>query len=311
MDLFLIAFSQITILFLILILGFICRKLGVFGPAGKKELTSALINVVMPCIIINSFQSEQGGEFAAKIPQIALLLTIVYVVSIVFAHIVIRKKNEESPLFRICIIYSNAGFLGTPLLKALYGPIGEFCGIMAMISFNIVYWTYCGFYLSEGHDIKSSVKKMFTVPLGAVILSLIFMAFSVRLPKVVLEPISMLGNMNSPLAMLVTGVTLAECDLSKVFSGKVFLACLYKNLIIPIILTAIFFFLGFMDEVGISILVTVACPTAALVTAVAIQYKKPLELPSGIFTLSTILSMITLPAFVFLFNVLSSLADMV
>ncbi len=306
MSLFFIALRQIVILFLILIVGYIFRKTGMIGGGAKKELTSILINVIMPFVILNSFLSEEGSEFAALIPKIALLLFIVYAVSIAYAHLIIRKKSPDLPLYRLGIIFSNTGFLGIPLLKALYGSLGEFCAIMAMIAFNMVFWCYSGMVLSEAPDLKSSIKKGISAPFVAVVIALLLLAFSIKLPSVVMEPISLIASMNSPLAMLVTGVTIAESDLSRLFSPNVISASIHKNILIPVLLTVIFFALSFFDETAVAILVTAACPTGALVPAVAIQYNKPTEFPSGLFTFSTVLSMLSLPAFVYILNILAS-----
>lgn len=306
MSLLLIALRQIIILFLMILIGFICRRSGRLGSGAKADLTSVLINIVLPCVVLDSFLSEEGSEFSSYLPEIVLQLGIIYLITILLTALIIRKKTPDSPSEKISIIYSNAGFLGIPLLDALYGPLGRFCAVMAMIAFNVFFWSY-GAMLMAGEDgeragLKDTMKKILTPPLIAVIFSLLLSAFSLRLPSIIMEPVASIAAMNSPFAMIVTGVTLADSDLSRLFSKRVILDSIHKNVTVPAVLAVIFLLLGFTDDIGISMLTTAACPTAALVPMLAIQYKKDPQLPSGIFAFSTILSVLTLPAYIYLIH---------
>ncbi len=308
MSLFLIALKQIIELFLMMGFGYLCRKSGAVDGTARKQLTTVLMNVVMPCVILDSFLSEESSSFGSFVFEGILLLIAIYLISILASMILIRKNSGTFQIERLSVIFSNAGFLGIPLLSALYGELGRFCAILAMIAFNVVFWTYGAFLLTEGKtSLKDTLRQLMTPPLISVAAAVVMLLLSVRLPSVIAEPVASVAAMNSPFAMIVTGITLAESDLTKLFSLRVIVACLHKNIIIPIIAGGVFFAAGLLDEVGISLLTTAACPTAAMVPMVSIQYGHDAQIPSGIFTLSTLMSLITLPLYVYMLSRLASL----
>ncbi len=302
MSLFVIAFQQILILFLIMVVGYICRRIGVVGPSARKELTAVLMNIVLPCVVLESFLSDDSAEFVSIIPRVVMLLVIIYAVSIALSLIFIKKHTGDYAVERLSAIFSNAGFLGLPLLQALYGALGSFCAIMAVLAFNIVYWTYGAYCMSEKADLRVMIKNLISPSLISVALALLLLVCGLRLPDILMGPIGYLSNMNSSIAMLVTGILLAESDLSKIFGKRVLYTVFLKNIVIPVVIALIFFAIGSLDEVGVSLLTTAACPTGALVSMMAITYDRDTELASGIFTLSTVVSMLTLPAYVYLLS---------
>ena len=313
MSLFLIALNKIIQLFLIIIVGFICRRCGVVGEGARKQLTAVLMNVVLPCVIVDSFLSEESSSFGSIALRGIVLVCIIYAVTIILAQLLIRRskdpgpQKDPAPVERLSIVFSNTGFLGIPLLSAVYGESGKFCAILAMIMFYFFFWTYGAFSLSSKADPKEMIKQLLSPSLIAVLISAVMLMLSVKLPAILAEPIASIGAMNSPFAMIVTGITLAESDLQKLFTFRVFKASMYKNILVPLALAAVFMALGQLDEIGISFLTTAACPTAALVPMMALQYDYDGQLPSGIFTMSTVLSMVTLPLYIYGLSALASI----
>ena len=307
MELFLIALEEIFILFIIIVAGYVCRRLGILSGDSRKQLTSLVIDLVLPCVVLQSFLSEDSASFSSLIPSASLQLFLIYAVSIALSYILIRKRSVDSGIERLIVIFSNSGFVGIPLLSAVYGELGKFAAIMAIIIFSLFFWTYGVYNVARQHDLRSSVKKMITPPLVAVIIALPLSLLSIRLPGFIMEPVAMIADMNSPLAMIVTGITVAEVDLSELFSRRVYYTVFCKNIVLPLILGALFFVVGLRDELSISLLVTAACPTAALVPMLALQYDHDGGLPSGAFAMSTALSMLTLPAYIYLLSAMASL----
>ena len=134
--------------------------------------------------------------------------------------------------------------------------------------------------------------------------------YSVSLPTVVSETIRHIANLNTPLAMIISGVFVAKSDILKAFvSGRNYLSIFIRHLLIPFIMMGIILFLPISKTVAITTLLIAACPTASAVTLFASQYgsKSDLECASRLLTLSNILAMVTIPLVVMAYDFLSKL----
>jgi predicted permease len=110
--------------------------------------------------------------------------------------------------------------------------------------------------------------------------------------------------MNTPLAMMVSGVTIAQTDFIKLF-GKLrsYYIALYKLILLPVITLLIYQFLKIPDIVLLTTVLACACPTAATINLFSIRYEKNYLYASELFALTTILSLLTIPLVMVIANI--------
>lgn len=198
-------------------------------------------------------------------------------------------------------MYSNCGFIGIPLINSVLGSSGVFYLTAYMVAFNLFSWTH-GVILMEKkcslRNLKEGVlSPMFLSTVAAVLL--FFIRF--RIPGVLLDSLNYIADMNTPLAMMVAGFSVAQADLGKMFRNlRIYYIAFIKLLLLPVIMTALLMIMRLPSDVASTVLIGTACPAAATGTMMAIRYKQNYTYSSEIFALTTVLSLVTIPAVVFL-----------
>ena len=301
MNFFLITFGQIFELFLLILLGALLWKLGLIFGEAKKSLSGILINLVIPAVILNSFQAESDTSKLEVLLEAFLLSVAAHLLLIFLSSVFIPKKNNpQAAMERLCAAYTNAGFMGIPLLTALFDVQGAFYASIYVTVFHLFLWTHGVYSLSRGGEEKGRLKKLLSPTVMTVGVSLVLYLLGIRLPRLIMEPVQWLAGMNTPLAMLVTGASLASCGLGALFENRrIFYVTALRNLILPAILVLLFKVFGLLSTASVCVLIAACCPTAAVIPMIALQYGQDEQRASGIFAMTTVLSLFTIPLFMF------------
>lgn len=299
MDIFLITFKQVVGLFLIIFVGVICCKAGIVTDRSKKELSGLLVNIVIPAVIINSFQRQMDLSKAEVLFESFFYCVFVHICLIFLAVVFLPKRlGPNYGIERVSVTYTNAGFMGLPLLSALFGEAGTLYASVYVSVFHLFMWTAGTFTLSKEKSFKAAFRQLCSPTIIAVLIALILLFLDVTLPEVLLTPISYVAEMNTPLAMIVTGMSLASIDFFELLRAKkLYYVTALRLLILPLILVVLFRLLHFTGMAADCVLVSAACPTAAIAPMVAVQYGHDEKMASGIFALTTLLSLFSIPLF--------------
>jgi hypothetical protein len=247
-----------------------------------------------------SYQTDYRSELVEN-----LLLTFVFsvaavVVNIISAYVLIRdKKGRETQIERFSAIYSNCGFMGIPLVNALFGMEGVFYLTAFITVFNIFVWTHGIILISGERDMKKVIKVFYSPTIIAIVLGLVTFFLRLRLPSEPSRALSYIGELNTPMAMIVSGVTIADTNVAKLLKKpSVYYVAALRLLVIPVILSAILSNIPMAEKVRITVIVAAAAPPAAMCTLQCVRYGKNSLYASEIFAFGTILSIATLPAIV-------------
>ena len=203
------------------------------------------------------------------------------------------------------IVFGNVGFIGFPLASSLYGALGVF--YIGILNFHFTLFAYTiGMTLMTGGK-KEDGKKRFDIKnlvntgTVGVVIALILYLCDVKLPAVVLAPLEFIGQITSPLAMIVLGGTLASYSLKKMFGNwRYYIVSLFKLAVFPLL--AFFILRAILGAGDLTSLITVyvACPTATMIPMMTLAYGGDWENASSGTGLCTILSLITIPGLWFL-----------
>ena len=288
------------VLFILISIGFLCGKKGLINENAAKKMTDIILYVVTPCVMISAFQKEFSGDTAIKILIAAAAAIVILVFSTLLARLVIRDKNESrKKVLQFSVIFSNCGFMSLPLQKELLGEDGWFYGSIFVAVFNIFVWTY-GLLDMSGDKKQLSIKKLVFNPgiMGAAVAMILFVC-RIKLPEIVIQPVTHLANLNTPVPMLIIGFYLSRAKLKDAFSDVgTYIAMSLRLVIIPVIITFIMALLKLDKTMMIAFVIACSAPTAASTTMFAAKFNRDVELSVGVVAASTILSIITMPLIV-------------
>lgn len=296
--------EQVLVLFVLIAVGFACGKKGLINEISSKKMTDLVLYIVTPCVMISAFQREFSVELVGKIAIAAASAALIIGGSIIAALLIFHDKSEaRNKVLQFSVIFSNCGFMSLPLQKAILGNDGWFYGSIFVAVFNVFVWTY-GLVMMSGDKKQLSLKKLITNPgIIGVTVALVLFVCRISLPSVISQPVSYLANLNTPIPMLIIGFYLSRADLKAAFrDGWVYLAMAVRLIIIPLAAALIMTALKLDKTMTVAFIIASSAPTAATTTMFAAKFNRDAGLSVSIVAASTIVSILTMPLVVALFN---------
>ncbi len=293
--------QQTIIMFIIVVIGALCYKFRLINDDGRKQLSALVLNVVNPLLIFLSYQTDLRPELIEGFCWTALMGAGTYIVFILAASLLFRDKDRaDTVIERFSVIYSNFGFMGTPLIFGVFGSDGVFIQTGFVTVSNLFIWTH-GVMTMSGQRSPKTVLKAFCSPaIIAVAAGLICFFARLRLPEIMFTALNNVADMTTPLAMIVAGASIMSAGLVRsVTNPRVYLVSAIKLILLPLIGAAMILFLPCPDMPKLITLIEFSCPAAAIGTMFAIKYEKNSEYASQIFAVSTLLSAVTTPLIVY------------
>lgn len=299
-----IVLTQVLILLIIMIAGIIAGKTGIITSDSSKKLSELLLYVTSPMLVLGSFFFEYSAEKLMNALLVFLVAVAFYLLSILLSGVLFRGFNEKvKPIMRFSSVFSNAGFIGLPMLKALYGQDGVFLGSFYVVAFNIFVWTfgYAMYGDVKGNGgVKSLLKKALLNPaVIAVYLGFVIFVFRIPVPDVVKSAVNYIGDMTMPLSMLIIGALISTTKFTNLVNDvKVYYASAVRLILMPFLAYGILYVIGVPGIIMSVIVTALAMPIAATTTIFANLFDKDAVFASKAVMLSTILSIITAPLIV-------------
>lgn len=302
---FLTVASQVLVLFGLIAMGFIFTKKGLLTEQGAKVCTDIALYLAVPAVIIRSFINMEYKASTLKVLLFSCLICLLIHIAYILISILVFRSRDDSRqrVMRFAAVFSNAGFMSLPLQEALLGEEGVFYGAIYVVIFNIVAWSY-GVILMSGDKKQLSLKKMlFTPGLIGTAIGVLFFVVSLPLPDILkttgIAVINHTANLNTPLPMIVIGYYLATSDLKKAFSDKgCYLNLAMRLVLMPLATLGAMYLCGIRGTMLVALTVAASAPTAAMTTMFAAKFGRDTSLSVNIVSLSTLLSIITMPCIV-------------
>lgn len=289
--------EQVLILFVLIIVGFSTYRFHIFNKNSIKRLTDFMLYIVSPATIINSFNRSMDYEMFKGLCVVFTAAVFAHLLNILLAHLFIHDKaKEKERVYRAAAVFSNSAYMSFPLQEAIFGSDGVFYGAAFVAVFNIVLWTYGEQMMKGGKSI--SLKKLILNPgiLGTIIGLLIFF-LSLPLPSVISMPIESLASLNTPVAMIIIGFHLAASKIN-IKGVNLWIALTIRHAVSPIIVLFAMIVTGFKSEPLVICAIAASAPIAASVTMFSNKYNADTPLAASMTSLSTLLSIITMPLIV-------------
>lgn len=289
-------------MFLYMAAGFILVKTKIGTTDHLKTISGLLLYICTPCMIINAFQSmEYSMENFKKTMMFMAASFVVQVLAFVILFLIFRKKYDQGK-YRILTLAAplgNVGYFGLYLVEAIFPDNPEVaCYSMAyIISMNLLVYTV-GKYLITTDKKYISVKNAFINPTVLPgIIAIILYLLQIDLPDVLGNAVEVVGNMTTPLCMIILGMRLASMSFKKIFTnGFAYLVSAIKLIVFPFFAYLCVAFIPFFDETfKLCMFVLSAAPSAAIILSVAEFHGCEQELSANVLLMTTLLCIVTLP----------------
>lgn len=305
METVILAANQIFTMFIIIMLAVICYKTKLVDADGSKVLSNILMYLVNPCIILCSYQKEFDEKLVKGLAISFLLAVIAHAVAMILAQIFIRGKKVDIIDERMAVIYSNCSFLAIPLVERIYGLEGVFYLTAYITVFNVLIWTHGVLFMGGKDCRKEAIKALYSPAIVTIIVGLVLYFAKIRLPDIVMEPLQSISKMNTPIAMIIAGICIAQVDVRKTLSKyRIYLVSLFKLVLVPVCMILLAKpVLGSGMICGVSV-IAAGSPVATMCMIFAIRFNKDSKYASELFAVSTLLSMITIPLILYLLEII-------
>lgn len=292
-----VIFGQTAIMFLIMLIGFLCFRVGLVDESGSQQISNIVIYISNPALLLNSFIGNLKASQLIDGLWCLIILVVMMLVTIALAKLIFRKP--EQMLIRFALIFANLGFIGLPLSKAVLGAGSVFYMSIFVGVSNFSLWTY-GIYMISGDKRTIQLKRLVVNPaILALVFGLLFALTGVTLPPILGTTVSDLANMNLPLVMIAMGCYLAQGNIRSALKSKALYQAIGARLIIaPLIVLVILQFVPnhFMMVKNV-ILLGQATPVAALMAIFSHTFHRNALFSTTVVGLTTLCSLVTIPLF--------------
>lgn len=292
-------FQILAKIFLMILFGFILKKVGIISNEFQKGLSNLLLKAILPVSILSSSSSPFSKELSNGLMITAVICLIYYISTLIFTNIITKVLKIDAATKKIFVtmsVFANVGFIGFPLANELYGSNGMLYAVIYNMFYQLFLFTYGINLLSnEGKTNFSSIFKNL-ITLSSFIAIVIYLS-PYRFPKVISETLSTVGGMMIPLSMIIIGCMLVNVHPKEILKDKYsYFVSLLRLIIFPICIIGLLLLIGIKGEVAVIIAVLTGLPSGSLNVILAEQHNCNPQYAARTVIQSMVLMVVSLPA---------------
>lgn len=300
--------NQMIKLFLIICVGFILYRIKLIDEEFRHKLTKLLLNVTMPALMLSSVMKEENSHDMGRVLEMFGLSIVIFAIALPIISMIIVKilpiSKKQQGLYMFMNSFSNVGFMGFPIIHAVFGEGAMLDAAIVNLIFNLAVFTFGITMINYGTEQKDkfNIKKLLTPGIFSSVIAIIIYFSGITFPQVLSDTCSMIGEITSPIAMIIMGATLGRMDIKAVFSEwKVYPFTAIKQILIPILFWYVLklfitdeYILGFM-------MIMLSMPVANTAVLFATEYKNDENLAAKTVFITTLMSLISIPFIMYVF----------
>ncbi len=308
------AIGQVMLtLFAIVVVGYIAGKLGYMGGTFDKKLSKVVIDITCPALILSSAMTGELPDRRYILPLLGIsVLTYVLLtgVALLLPRLLTKKKDDEG-VIGFAMMFGNVGFMGYPIVASIFGHEAVFYAAVLNVVNTFTVFTV-GTMLIVGKNQESTVeekemsqkkmlrKVLYSTPMLSAYLTMLIVALEIKdIPEFISQPLTMIGNITVPAALLIIGSSMSQLPLRALLgNGTIYTTTLMRLAILPVGIHYLMTLLGFSSfVVGINTVV-IAMPVATYGTILCLRHGKDTTLITEVTFITTLLAMISIPLLV-------------
>ena len=291
-------------LFALVVVGFVSGKLGYLGGDFDRQLSRLVINITCPALILSSAMTGELPDSKYILPLL-LISTVTYILLAGAAFLLPRyiTKNQDlhGPI-GFALMFGNVGFMGYPVVASIFGHQAVFYAAVLNVVNTFAVFTIGTIPITGTNTNKERFQRkvLYSTPMLAAYVTMAIVALRIdNIPEAISQPLTMLGNITVPAALLIVGSSMSQLSLKKMLGNMtIYATTLLRLAILPVGVHYIMKMMGFdAFVVNINTLV-IAMPVATYGTILCLKYQKDTTLITTTTFITTIVSMVTIPLLV-------------
>lgn len=301
-------FEVMMSLFALVVVGYIAGRLGYMGGEFDKKLSSLVINFTCPALILSSAMTGELPDRRLILPLLGIS-TLTYVILSIVAFLLPRyltRKKEDEGVVGFALMFGNVGFMGYPVVASIFGHQAVFyAAVLNVVNTFAVFTIGTILIVGDLSDGKHFQKKvLYSTPMLSAYLAMLIVALGIdNIPGIVSQPLTMLGNITVPAALLIVGSSMSQLSARSMLGDlSVYTTTVFRLLLIPVGFYFLCSALGFDPYVVNINTVVIAMPVATYGTILCLKYNRDTTLITEVTLITTLLSMLTIPLLTILFN---------
>ena len=308
------AIGQVMLtLFAIVVVGYIAGKWGYMGGTFDKKLSKVVIDITCPALILSSAMTGELPDRRYILPLLGIsVLTYLLLTGVaLLLPRFLTKKKDDAGVIGFAMMFGNVGFMGYPIVASIFGHEAVFYAAVLNVVNTFTVFTV-GTMLIVGKNQESSVaekemsrkkmlrKVLYSTPMLSAYLTMLIVALEIKdIPEFISQPLTMIGNITVPAALLIIGSSMSQLPLRALLgNGTIYATTLMRLAILPVGIHYLMTLLGFSSfVVGINTVV-IAMPVATYGTILCLRHGKDTTLITEVTFITTLLAMISIPLLV-------------
>ncbi len=285
-----------SVLFIDMLVGYICRKTNIIKGSARQSFTDFVIYVTLPCMVFNSFDMDLTAETLRSGMEVLLIAAAQAIAALLIGKVAyLWCQPRERCIMQYGTLVSNSGFAGLPVVEGAYGAPGLFLGSLFIIPTRILMWS-AGISLFTDAPLKQRIKNVLLNPgIISVEAGILWMLSGLEMPTFAHNAISAFSAATTPLAMVIVGMILAEVELRSVFEPKAFILVAVRQLALPLAVLGVLKLLQ-VDALTMGVCVVLTgMPIGSTTAILADKYGADANFASKCVFISTLTSLITVP----------------
>ena len=301
--------TSLAMIFVMIIPGLFLGRKNIVTEDQTAGLTTVVVNLTWPCLIIDSMQMPFSFEILKNSGFVTVIMLVIFVISYLISLLIVKfVKMDKSHrhLFTFMIMFANTGFMGIPIINAVYGEEATFYAAIYEMVANILIFTVGIMLIQMAADknLRMHPRELLTPGLIAVIIGFLLFVLGITLPGFLGKSVYILGAATTPITMVAIGTMIGRMKVKDIFSsGTIYLMSFITLIIIPAITYLLLFvIMGESSLLAKVLVIDFAMPAAMCSAIFSRQYGADYEFASKGVMISTMLSMVTIPLFTILLS---------
>ena len=300
-------FEVMMTLFAIVIVGYVAGRLGYMGGEFDKRLSSLVINITCPALILSSAMTGELPDRRLILPLLgisAITYIVLTGVALWLPRYLTKQKDGEG-IIGFALMFGNVGFMGYPVVASIFGHQAVFYAAVLNVVNTLAVFTVGTILIvgDLGNGKRFQKKVLYSTPMLSAYIAMLIVALGIdQIPGIISQPLTMIGNITVPAALLIIGSSMSQLSFRTMLGNStVYVTSIFRLLLIPLGFYYLFSALGFSQYVVNINTVVIAMPVATYGTILCLKHGRDTTLITEVTLITTLLSMLTIPLLTFLF----------
>lgn len=292
--------SVMVMLFAIVVVGFVARKMGYMSEEFDRKMAGIIVDITCPALILSSVMGDELPDRALILPLIAIS-TMTYVlltVAAIWLPRLITRDAAVRGVMGFAIMFGNVGFIGYPIVASIFGHQAIFyAAILNIPNTFFVFAVGKSLITGEGFSMKSTARTLVCPGLIAAYLSIVIVAFGIdSIPQIVSRPVAMVGAITVPGSLMIIGSAMARLPMRDMLGNRrVYATSVLRLFVVPVSVYYLFTLVGFPHFVAGINAIIVGMPVASYGTIFCLKYGRDTTFITETTFITSVASIATIP----------------